>query len=98
MHVNGKHYRTVWMEGSTVFMIDQTLLPFQFQIFEGVTHNETCFAIKNMIIRGAGAIGSSAAFAMAQAYMEAKLINDNDEWMMKIKSQANKIIQNAKIN
>jgi len=78
MHVNGKHYRTVWIEGSTVFMIDQTLLPFQFQIFESVTHNETCFAIKNMIIRGAGAIGSAAAFAMAQAYMEAKLMNDED--------------------
>jgi len=66
------------MEGSTVFMIDQTLLPFQFQIFEAVTHNETCFAIKNMIIRGAGAIGSAAAFAMAQAYMEAKLMHDSD--------------------
>lgn len=78
MHVNGKHYRTVWMEGSTVFMIDQTLLPFQFQIFESVTHNETCFAIKNMIIRGAGAIGSAAAFAMAQAFIEAKLMNDKD--------------------
>lgn len=78
MHVNGKHYRTVWMEGSTVFMIDQTLLPFQFQIFEAVTYQESCFAIKNMVIRGAGAIGSAAAFAMAQAFMEAKLMNDKD--------------------
>ena len=78
MHVNGKHYRTVWMEGSTVYMIDQTLLPFQFHIFEAVTHKESCFAIKNMIIRGAGAIGSAAAFAMAQAFMEARLMHDND--------------------
>lgn len=86
MHVNGTHYRTVWMEGSTVFMIDQTLLPFQFQIFEAVTHNETCFAIKNMVIRGAGAIGSAAAFAMAQAYMEAKLMNDS-EHVLKAKEE-----------
>ena len=78
MHVNGKHYRTVWMEGSSVYMIDQTLLPYQFQIFESPTHKETCFAIKNMVTRGAGAIGSAAAFAMAQAFMESKLIKAKD--------------------
>jgi S-methyl-5-thioribose-1-phosphate isomerase len=78
MHVNGKQYRTVWMEGSTVYMIDQTLLPFEFQIFEAPTYKESCFAIKNMVIRGAGSVGSAAAFAMAQAFMEAKLMNDKD--------------------
>jgi len=76
MNVNGRHYRTVWLEGSTVFMIDQTLLPYEFQIFEAVTYKESCFAIKNMITRGAGAIGATAGFAMVQAFMEARQEKD----------------------
>jgi len=75
MHVNGKHYRTVWMEGTTVFMIDQTKLPFDFQIFRAENYRESCMAIRTMITRGAGAIGATAGFAMAQAFLE----NDTDE-------------------
>ncbi len=52
-------------------MIDQNLLPFSFKIFESRTFTETCLAIKTMIVRGAGAIGAAAGFAMAQAYLEA---------------------------
>lgn len=71
MNVNGKNYRTVWMKGSTLFMIEQNLLPFEFKIFESNTYLDSCMAIKTMIIRGAGAIGAAAAFAMAQAFLEA---------------------------
>lgn len=72
MNVNGKHYLTIWMENETVKMINQNLLPFQFEIFESKNFNETCQAIKTMIVRGAGAIGAAAGFAMAQAFIEAK--------------------------
>ncbi|MFC1733100.1 S-methyl-5-thioribose-1-phosphate isomerase [candidate division KSB1 bacterium] len=71
MQVKGKNYKTVWMEGSTVFMIEQNKLPFSFQIFEAKDYQETCNAIKTMITRGAGAIGTAAGFAMAQAFIEA---------------------------
>lgn len=71
MRVNGKQYRTVWMEGSTVFMIDQTLLPFSFEIYKAPSWRECCAAIREMITRGAGAIGATAGFAMAQAFIEA---------------------------
>lgn len=77
MKVNGKHYRTVWMEGSTVYMIDQTLLPFEFKIFEATNYKKCCFAIKHMVTRGAGAIGATAGFAMAQAFIEAPDKNDS---------------------
>jgi S-methyl-5-thioribose-1-phosphate isomerase len=70
MKVNGKYYRTVWMEGSSVFMIEQNLLPFEFSIFESKSYSETCHAIQTMIVRGAGAIGAAAGFAMAQACLE----------------------------
>jgi S-methyl-5-thioribose-1-phosphate isomerase len=71
MIVNGKEYRTVWMEGGTVFMIDQNELPFEFVVAETHTCYETCHAIRQMTVRGAGAIGAAAAFAMAQAILQA---------------------------
>ena len=70
MKVHGKEYRTVWMEGNSVFMIEQNLLPFEFRIIECKSYRDTCLAIRNMVIRGAGAIGAAAGFAMAQACLE----------------------------
>ncbi len=71
MKVNGEEYRTIWMKDSSVFMIDQNLIPFDFKIYESKTYFDTCFAISTMIVRGAGAIGAAAGFAMAQAFLEA---------------------------
>lgn len=72
MHVNGKHFRTIWMQQGEVHMIDQSLLPFQFRIFIAKNYEETCKAIVNMVTRGAGAIGAAAGFAMAQAFLQAQ--------------------------
>lgn len=58
------------MEGNSVFLIDQELLPFQFRILECRNHRETVGAIRNMNVRGAGAIGAAAGYAMAQAFHE----------------------------
>jgi len=59
------------MKGTSVFFIEQNLLPFQFKIGEAKTYTESCHAIQSMMIRGAGAIGAMAGFAMAQAALEA---------------------------
>lgn len=73
MLVNGKEYRTVWMDPSgTVSMIHQNELPFRFRIFVSDDYKITIHAIKDMIVRGAGAIGVTAGFAMAQAFLQAK--------------------------
>jgi len=72
MLVEGKSYQTVWMEGTSVFMIDQNLLPFDFVIHECKTYWDTCMAITDMVVRGAGAIGAAAGYAMAQAFMISK--------------------------
>lgn len=71
MKVDGKNYRTVWMEGRKVFYIDQNRLPFKFSIRESYSCHDTCTAIRTMGVRGAGAIGAAAAYAMAQAALEA---------------------------
>ena len=86
MNVNGTDYRTVWMEGRSVFMIEQNLLPFEFRIHECRNYHETCNAIKKMIIRGAGAIGAAAGYAMAQAAFEVE--NDRgDLYLSEAKSE-----------
>lgn len=72
MVVGDKSYQTVWMEGSSVFMIEQNLLPFTFQIHECKTYWDTCMAITDMVVRGAGAIGAAAGYAMAQAFLMSK--------------------------
>lgn len=69
MKVNNKNYRTIWMEKNSVFMIEQNLLPFEFKIFRSENYSDTAQAIKNMTVRGAGAIGAAGGFAMAQAFI-----------------------------
>lgn len=59
------------MKGTSVFFIEQNLLPFHFQIQEAKTFSDSCHAIRTMMVRGAGAIGAIAGFAMAQAVVEA---------------------------
>ena len=75
MKVNGKAYRTVWMENGKVKLINQALLPHKFEIYTCKNHLETAKAIKIMIVRGAGAIGAAAAYGMAQAALEANKDN-----------------------
>jgi len=67
MLVDGKHFRTVWMEGSVVKLIDQPLLPHTFAIADHPTVEDTARGIKTMVVRGAGAIGATGAFGVAQA-------------------------------
>ncbi len=75
MKVQGKHYKTIEMENGIVKMIDQNILPFEFKIVHSLTYLETCTHIRQMTVRGAGAIGVAAAYAMAQACNQAKESN-----------------------
>jgi S-methyl-5-thioribose-1-phosphate isomerase len=69
MKVGDRHYRTIWMEGTVVYMIDQNLLPFEFKVQAFKQREATCEAIRKMTVRGAGAIGAAAGFAMAQGFI-----------------------------
>ncbi len=71
MIVRGRHYRTVWMGAGAVRLIDQQRLPHRFSVRTLRSHAETAEAIRSMAVRGAGAIGAAAGFAMAQAAREA---------------------------
>src|SRR5213592_3862929 len=63
-----RHYRTVAFDArkNAVRLIDQRLLPHEFQIVATRNFLETARAIHEMIVRGAGAIGATAAYGLAQ--------------------------------
>jgi S-methyl-5-thioribose-1-phosphate isomerase len=67
MKVKGKNYRAVWMEGRDVVVVNQPLLPGRFALLRLRNYRETARAIQTMIIRGAGTIGATAAYGLAQA-------------------------------
>lgn len=52
---------------NSVEMIDQRLLPGEFKIVEYTDFRDVVYAIRDMVIRGAPAIGAAAAFGMALA-------------------------------
>ena len=87
MNVKGKRYRTVWMDGSDVMVINQALLPHRFEIARLEKYADTARAIKEMIVRGAGAVGAAGAYGMAQAILEAP----DEEFEAYVKAAAEKL-------
>jgi len=65
MKIDGKEYRALWLEDETVKFIDQRKLPYIFEIFNAKTVDDIAFAIKEMVVRGAPAIGAAAAYGIA---------------------------------
>ena len=63
-----RHYRTVAFDSqrNAVLLIEQRLLPHKFRIVATRNYRETARAIKDMVVRGAGAIGATAAYGLAQ--------------------------------
>jgi S-methyl-5-thioribose-1-phosphate isomerase len=52
------------MDGNSLHFIDQRKLPYHFEIFTANTVDDVAFAIKEMVVRGAPAIGAAAACGM----------------------------------
>ena len=63
-----RHYRTVTFdrEKNHILLIEQRLLPHRFEIIATQDFRETAQAIRDMVVRGAGAIGATAAYGLAQ--------------------------------
>ncbi len=71
MNIKGKHYLTIWhdQDKDIVKIIDQTKLPFNFEIKDLKSYQDGFDAIKNMLVRGAPLIGATAAYSL---YLAAK--------------------------
>ncbi|MGD0413200.1 MAG: S-methyl-5-thioribose-1-phosphate isomerase [Verrucomicrobiota bacterium] len=63
-----RHYRTVTFDAgrNAVRLIEQRRLPHRFQIVSAADFRATARAIAQMAVRGAGAIGATAAYGLAQ--------------------------------
>src|SRR5205823_8019234 len=72
MNVNirgrAQHFRTVTFDAArnAVLLIEQRLLPHEFRIIPTLDFRQTARAIREMVVRGAGAIGATAAYGLAQ--------------------------------
>ncbi len=68
VHGRTQHFRTVTFDraSNSVLLIEQRLLPHEFKIVPANNFKETAVAIRDMIVRGAGAIGATAAYGLAQ--------------------------------
>ena len=66
MKIDGKHYLTIWHDNNenNVFIIDQTKLPFKFEIKKLDSFQDGYNAIKDMLVRGAPLIGATAAYSL----------------------------------
>jgi methylthioribose-1-phosphate isomerase len=73
---------------NTLLLIDQTLLPHQFVLVECRTYQEVGEAIRTMKVRGAPAIGITAAFGMALAALQSSAISTG-ELLNELNSAAN---------
>ena len=74
--------KTIEWKDDSVIMIDQTKLPNILEFVTYTNYNQIADAIRNLVVRGAPAIGVSGAFGLALAVLESKatekdqLIND----------------------
>lgn len=94
MNVHGKHYRTIWSDPErpeVVQIIDQHLLPFEFKILDLTTVDDFAYAIKEMVVRGAGLIGATAAFGMYCAALHAPRA-DRQAALAAIRADADRLI------
>lgn len=68
VHGRRRHYRTVTFDlrRNAVCLVEQRLLPHEFKLVAAKDFHQTAHSIQDMVVRGAGAIGATAAYGLAQ--------------------------------
>ena len=82
--------RTVEWKDNKVVMIDQTKLPNQFVYVEFSNYNQVADAIRNLVVRGAPAIGVSGAYGLALAAIQSNA--ETQEQLLDDLKKAKKIL------
>ncbi len=85
MKINGQSYHSIWLhptDKNIVQIIDQRFLPHQLVIKDLKTVNDACFAIKEMLVRGAPLIGATAAYGMYFASLEVNSVNELETYLI----------------
>ena len=77
--MNNKMPETLYWEKGTLFLLDQLELPSKVIYRKCKTYTDVIKAIKNMIVRGAPAIGVSAAYGMLLAGIKAAKLSPTEK-------------------
>jgi methylthioribose-1-phosphate isomerase len=77
--------RTIWWADGQVKMIDQRILPLQFEILSYTDYHVVATAITDMVIRGAPAIGAAGAYGMALAALQSPA-SDRDSLLIDLET------------
>ena len=72
-----KEIKTLEFKDDILYLIDQRKLPTEYEIFQCKTYKEVDFAIQDMVVRGAPAIGATAAYGVVLAAKE--FINEDKD-------------------
>lgn len=83
--------KPVELFGEKVVLIDQTILPYEYKKIEITDFRDIAKAIKDMIVRGAPAIGISGAHGLALAALEYKKL-EKSEFFKKLDEAAQYLI------
>lgn len=62
--------KTMYWENNLLYLLDQTILPYEEEYLVCGSYQDVITAIKTMVVRGAPAIGVAAAFGMALAHLD----------------------------
>jgi methylthioribose-1-phosphate isomerase len=69
----------LWFAEDRIRFIDQRKLPHSLEFFDALTVEEAAYAIKDMVVRGAPAIGAAGAYGMALAAITGEDIHTSHE-------------------
>lgn len=86
--------KTIEFKDGVLYLIDQRKLPNSYEIFECRTYKDVNFAIKDMVVRGAPAIGAAAAYGVVLAAKE--FINEEKESFFKKMEEALEILSKSR--
>lgn len=87
-------YKTIELVDNKLRLLDQRNIPAEVDFFTAHNYQEVKFAIADMVVRGAPAIGATAAYGVYMAALEYKQLNKED-FLFKLK-EANKDLAAAR--
>ncbi len=84
MKVDGKDMRPIWFntESEIVQVIDQRFLPHEMKVMDLTTVDQTIYAIKEMVVRGAPLIGATGALGVYVSLVQADNKGADNEYFI----------------
>ncbi|WP_236908845.1 S-methyl-5-thioribose-1-phosphate isomerase [Clostridium sp. Cult3] len=86
--------KTIEFKDEILYLIDQRKLPTEYEIFQCKNYKEVNFAIEDMVVRGAPAIGATAAYGVVLAAKE--FINEEREVFFEKMDEALEVLNNSR--